>query len=167
MSFDLSCDAHRRSVKSKRLYLVFSHYKNVSAVRTPYLPPETNMSRTHSVPALIQVGHQFMCSVQSHRARSSASPSPNPDYVLSRRSLGFICVAQCPDAISLHRVQLAQVVLLLIIVKSWCVARFPTYCGASCLDWCARECTLYCCHLDCDQCKVHCCHRYFDQCTLH
>jgi hypothetical protein len=131
MLFDLSRDTHRRSVRSKRLYLVFSHSKNVStvrtknvsAVRTPYLPPETNLCRTFSVPALTQVGHQFLCSAQPHRASSSASPSPSPDYVVRRHTLRFVCVAlfsRCHDAVPTYRVQLTQVCLLLAVVESWC-----------------------------------------------
>jgi hypothetical protein len=115
MSFDLSRDAHQRFVKGKRLYLDFSHSKNVSAVRTPYLPPETNLSRTYSVSALTQVGHHFLCSAQPHRASSSASPSPSPDYVVLRHSLRFVCVAlfsRCHDAVPIYRFQLTQVFLL-------------------------------------------------------
>jgi hypothetical protein len=105
------------------LYLVFSHSKNVSAVRTPYLPPETNLSRTYSVPALTRVGHHFLCSAQPRRANSSASPSPSPDYVVRRHSLRFVCVdlfSRCHDAVPIYRVQLTQVCLLLAVFESWC-----------------------------------------------
>jgi hypothetical protein len=122
MSFAKNWDTHRRLVQGMRLYLVVSHSKNVSAVRTPYLPPETNLSRTYSVPALTRVGHHFPCSAQPHRASSSASPSPSPDYVV-RRHPTVCCVAllsRCHNAVPINRVQLTQVCLLLAVVESWC-----------------------------------------------
>jgi hypothetical protein len=94
----------------------------VSAVRTPYLPPETNLSRTYSVPALTHVGHQFTCSAQPHRASISASPSPSPDYVVRCSSLGFVYVARFSrrhDAVPICRVQLTQVCVLIAVSESW------------------------------------------------
>jgi hypothetical protein len=112
----------RRFETGKRLYVVYSHSKNVSAVRNPYLPPETTLSRTYSVPALTRVGHHFPCSAQPHRASSRASPSPSPDYVVRRHST-VCCVAlfsRCHDAVPTYRIQLTQVCLLLAVAESWC-----------------------------------------------
>jgi hypothetical protein len=87
--------SHTAILKSVRDCIsFFSYSKNVSAVHTPYLPPETNLSRTYSVPALTRVGHHFPCSAQPHRASCSASPSPNPDYVVRRHSLDLF-VSPC------------------------------------------------------------------------
>jgi hypothetical protein len=120
---------------SKRLYLVFGNSKNVSAVRTPYLPPDTNLSRTLSVPALTQVGHQFPCFAQPHRASSSAFSSPRPVYVIRSRPLVFIfafLLSKCPDAVSVNYVQFVRICLLLIVVVgSYCVHLVSTCCPAS------------------------------------
>jgi hypothetical protein len=117
------------------LYLVFSNSKNVSAVRTPYLPPETNLSRTYSVPALTQVGHQFPCFAQPHRANSSAFSLPRPVYFLHSRHLVSIratLLRKCPDAISVNYVQFARICLLLIIVVgSYCAHLVSTCCRTS------------------------------------
>jgi hypothetical protein len=107
----------------------------VSAVRTPYLPPETNLSRTYSVPSLTQVGHQFPCFAQPHRCNSSAFSLPRPVCFLCSRPLASIratLLCKCPDAISMNYVQFARICLLLIIVVgSYCVHLVSTCCRAS------------------------------------
>jgi hypothetical protein len=165
----------------------------VSAVRTPYLPPETNLSRTYSVPALTRVGHHFPFSAQPHRASSSASPSPSPDYVVRRQST-VCCVglfSRCHDTVPINRVQLTQVCLLLAIVESWCsrvvrhiVARvgWSSVCASvSCIvaTWIVTSVVSYTVvtviltSVSCTVVTViltsgplHCCHRHFDQCKL-
>jgi hypothetical protein len=162
------------------MYLEFSHSKNVSAVRTPYMPPETNLSRTFSVPALTRVGHHFPCSAQPHRASSSASPSPSPDYVVRRHST-VCCVAlfsRCHDTVPINRVQLTQVCLLLAVVESWC-ARDVRHIVAR-VVWSGVRASVRCIvatwivtRVSCTVVTViltsgslHCCHRHFDQCKL-
>jgi hypothetical protein len=117
------------------LHLVFSNSKNVSAVRTPYLPPETNLSRTYSVPALTQVGHQFPCFAQPHRANSSAFSLPRPVCFLRSRPLVSIratLLCKCSDAISVNYVQFARICLLLIVVVgAYCFHLVSTCCRAS------------------------------------
>jgi hypothetical protein len=162
------------------LNLLFSHFKNASAVRTPCLPPETNLSRTYSVPALTRVVHHFPCSSQPHRASSSASPSPSPDYVVRRHST-VCCLAlfsRCHDTVPINRVQLTQVYSLLAVVESWCarvvrhIAARVVWSGVrasvSCIvaTWIVTRvsCTVVTIILTSQ--SLHCCHRYFDQCKL-